>query len=135
MKILLAINSEKRYKLIADESLRLACRFGYKSVIFVPLKEVNKYRKTITHAEYDYYLERGSIEVIAGQDPKAYARNHGFDLLLTVPDDSTPPYDDKGETRYLLAFAKKVESTRAKFEKGIYKNKKTLGGGVIMEKL
>jgi hypothetical protein len=135
MKILLAINSEKNHKSIANQSLRLAGRVGYEFRLFTSLKEHKKYVRAIEEANYHWYLGILRTSVISGQTMYHYAERNGIDLILNVPDNLEIPVDKKAEQRYVIAFCKKVEKYRQRFESGQYKNRRQLGAGVVMERV
>lgn len=135
MKILLVINSEKNYKSIANQSLRLAGRVGYEFKLFTTLRGHKKYVRAIEEANYHWYLGMSRTAVISGQTAEQYAKRNRIDLLVTIPDDLEIPIDKLAEQRYIIAFCKKVEKYRIKFEKGEYKKKRQLGGGAVMERV
>ena len=135
MKILLAINSEKNHKKIANQSLRLVGRVGYDFKLFTSLREHKKYVKAIEEANYHWYLGILRTNVISGQTMYHYAERNNIELIVTIPDDLEIPIDKKAEQRYVIAFCKKIEKYRQKFESGEYKNKRQLGGGAVMEKV
>lgn len=135
MKILLAINSEKNHKSIANQSLRLAGRVGYEFKLFTTLRAHKKYVRAIEEANYHWYLGMSRTAVISGQTAEQYAKRNKIDLMVTIPDDLEIPVDKLAEQRYIIAFCKKVEKYRIKFERGEYKKKRQLGGGAVMERV
>lgn len=85
MKILLAIKPSKP-KHLADNALRWCGRLGYQMRVFVPKKrQLVKYAEEIAEVNYQYYLALGVDILTVHKDPKQYAKENGYDLLLSVP--------------------------------------------------
>ena len=135
MKILLAVESENNHKDIANQPLRLLGRVGYQSKIFVPVKQQKKYYRAVEDCNYNWYTAIPRTSVLAGQTADDHAKRNKFDLIVRVPDNLDIPVERKAEQRYIIAFCKKLELARAKFNSGEYKKKRTLGAGVTVERI
>ena len=135
MKILLITESDKNYKDIANQTLRLFGRVGYQSRIFVPIRQVKKYQRAVEDANYNWYLAYSKTNILTGQTPEDHAKRNKIDLLVRVPDNLDIPADRIKEEKYVIAFCKKLELARMKFNSGEYKKKRTLGAGIAVERV
>lgn len=87
MRILIAINATKP-KTFGDSSLRWCGRLGYEVRIFAPKNKRKKYLYAVDDVNYHYYLALDPNEtVVTRTTAKEYAYQHGFNLLVTVPED------------------------------------------------
>lgn len=87
MKILMAIES-KDPKRLGDHALRWCGRTGFELRVFIPKKRRRaKYEEAILDANYNWYMAIPTDIIVTRTSPKEYAQQHGFDLLLTIPEE------------------------------------------------
>lgn len=118
MKILTAIESSKRAEEMAHTTFRWAARAGFDIRIFIPdRRQLKKYQAAVDDANYHYYLVgRDETKIITPkQKPLDYAREHGYDLVILLPDTlldySTVENDDKS----MVEFAEDAGAARKQF--------------------
>jgi hypothetical protein len=117
MKILVAIKSTGKPEECAHTTFRWAARTGFSLRIFVPKKEVEAYQEGVDDANYHYYLVgRDETEtVIGGTNPMAYAKKHGFELVVLLPDNLLDYKTVEDDDKSMVEFATDVASARKEF--------------------
>lgn len=119
MKILVGIKSTGKPEECAHTTFRWAARAGFDIRIFVPAAELEAYQTGVDDANYHYYLVgRDEAQVVvADAEPMAYAKEHGYGLLLELPDNlldyKTVEDDDKSMVEFATD-AGKARSTMGK---------------------
>lgn len=117
MKILAAIKSSKNAEEMAHTTLRWAARAGFDLRIFVPDKrQLKKYKKYLD--EYNYYYW-GNIDeersIVTGQEPMDYARENGYALLITLPDNLLDYSVERNDDQTFIDYAEDVAKLRVEF--------------------
>lgn len=117
MKILVAIESDKNAEQLAHTTLRWAARAGFDLRIFVPdNRQSKKYKKYLD--EYNYYYW-GNIDeersIVTKQKPMDYAREHGYDLLVTLPDNLLDYYTEEDDDKTFMEYTEDVAKARVEF--------------------
>jgi hypothetical protein len=86
MKILVAINSTNA-KILSDTTLRWVGRLGFEVRVFVPKNKRKKYLEIVDDTNYQWYLAlEPKNTIVSRTDAETYAKQHGFDLLVTIPE-------------------------------------------------
>lgn len=118
MKILTAIESDKRAEQMAHTTFRWAARAGFDIRVFIPNRhQLKKYHAAVDDANYHYYLVgRVAEEVVVPKErPTEYAKANGYDLVILLPDTlldySTVEDDDKS----FVEFAEDAGAARRQF--------------------
>lgn len=117
MKLLIAIDSTD-YKHLADRTLRWASRSGSELRVFAPKNKRKKFLGAFELSNYHWYNDVRPEQLITRQTKEDYAKEHGFDLVLTIPEYlmSWRKGAKKFETEEIIYFTKVVENARRKFE-------------------
>lgn len=134
MKILAAIKVTKPKKL-ADNSLRWVSRAGCDLVLFTAPFRHRKVIDAIWDANYHYYCGLDE-DLIAFGKPMNFARNNGYDLLVTVPEDlQSWRKDSRFRPREILYFAEALGKARKQFSQNPNKQIHRWKNGVTMERV
>jgi hypothetical protein len=143
MKLMIAIKSQDG-KVLEDRALRWCGRLGFEIRVFVPKKKRAEYIEIINDANYNWYLAMDPEQVIVSSrfrgtlpnPAQQYARRHGFDLILYVP-------ENLGEWKRGLAFSEEdikipyetIASARGEFSRGPRKLIIRWNNGCFMERV
>lgn len=84
MKLLLAIEATKPKEL--EKALRWCGRLGYDLRVFVAKGKRKKFLDIFDDCNYHWYLDIRHDQLISRTDAHTYARQHSYDLMLTVPE-------------------------------------------------
>lgn len=136
MKILVACKTED-YKNIGDNILRWAARAGYEFRLFVPYAKHKRFEKAIKDVNWDYYMALGASETLVFRDDlEGYAKEKGFDLLVTIPD-TIKSWSEKSwmQPEEMVVYVKAVGSARKAFSENPKKRSKTWPNGVTMKRI
>lgn len=132
MKILVAITSEKPGKL---STLRWAARAGFNTRLFIPSpSQKDEYVAAIKDANYKWHLAIPEDFIVADL-PGTYAKEHGYDLLVIMPDDMTKWKFRINHELNPLVYAKEMGVARVEFGKDPLKVTKRFINGVVMERV
>lgn len=113
MKILVAINNPKDAKVLGNTTLSWAPRAGYNMRIFLPDdSKGQEYIEILSHVNYREYLDLHPAMLLVGYDPESYAREHGFDLLLTLPDNLKRWNNRRNKDRMVIDYVSDVGAAR-----------------------
>lgn len=135
MKLLLAI-SATNHKNLEDGSIRWCGRLGFELKVFVPKNKRSRYKNVIADANYHYYLALEPDTLVSRTDAMSYAQQHGYGLLVTVPErlpswHKRTAYDD---VEVKLAY-EAIDFARGEFVKNPRKRIKRWTNGVTIERV
>lgn len=135
MKILLAINATD-YKHLGDRALRWCGRLGYQLRVFVPKNKRSKFMQCIDDVNYHYYLNLQYDILVGRTTAMEYAKQHDFDLLLTVPEDLTEWRKGTAfKDTELIPPVKTIGAARIEFGKKPGMKIKRFSNGAVMERV
>ena len=132
MKLLVATTAKTTQS--ATMPLAWAGRAGYAVRLFVPKGKASRYYKVIEDINHDEYLDLKYDMVVDRTDPKNYAEQHGFDLLVTIPNGlkawklKAPDY---GVGLFVIAISK----ARLEFNQNPNKRIKRWANGSVMQRI
>lgn len=136
MRILVAIESSENANTLAKTTLRWAPRAGYNMRIFIPdTGQLSDYQEAIAKANYDEYLDMHDGMIIIGQDPRQYAKQNGFDLLLLLPDNLASWGRKRNLDKMIIEYAKDVGSARVKLTDANPGQSILFNNGTVIKKL
>lgn len=120
MKILVAIESTKRAEEMAHTTLRWAGRAGFDLRVFIPDNRQRKvYERFVDDYNYHYYgfLEPEQVVVAKSKEgkPSQYAKAHGYDLLVLLPDNLLDYHTIQDDDKSFIEYAEDVGKARAEF--------------------
>lgn len=136
MKILVACKTED-YKNIGDNILRWAARAGYEFRLFVPYAKHKRFEKAIKDVNWDYYMALGASETLVFRDdPEDYAKQNGFDLLVTIPDTlQSWRKGSRAKPEEMALYVKAIGSGRKYFSENPKAKIKRWANGVTMKRI
>ena len=83
MKLLLAIEATKPKEL--EKALRWCGRLGYELRVFAAKGKRKRFLDIFEDCNYHWYLALTHDQLITRTDSQTYAKQHDFDLMVTVP--------------------------------------------------
>lgn len=137
MKILVAIKASD-HKILVDNSLRWAARAGFAIKIFPPRHNFNRkhWRNMLKDVNYHWYLDLQDSVIEPHSSPMKYAKQNGFDLLLTVPEDlETWRRGKRFKPDEVSQFAIAVGKARVEFGEKPRKTIKRWPNGAVMRRV
>ena len=136
MKIFVAIESSENPKTLSTHTLRWAARAGFNMRIFIPDKsQLPSYLQAIEEANHNWYLALPNTVLVVGAEPKDYARQNGFDLLVSLPQDLRKWNPKANHGLNVLQYAADVGKVRTLFSQQPEKTNHTFPNGAEMVRL
>lgn len=134
MKILVSIESTGKPEECAHTTFRWAARAGFDIRMFVPAAEVEAYQDGVDDANYHYYLVgRDEAQIVVGDtDPMEYAKEHGYGLLLSLPDNLLDYKTVEDDDKSMVEFATDAGIARSTMGKDLTVNEIELENGCKM---
>lgn len=135
MKILLAITSTN-HDIVGDNALRWCGRLGFDIRLFIPKGKRFKYEDVLLDTNYHWYLDLPPIMLVTRTDAENYAKQHEYDLLLTVPEDLPSWRKDLFLHPEEIAYChKSIGNARLEFAQKPKKRIKRWANGCIMKRV
>lgn len=134
MKILSVIVTDNP-KLL-KKTVSWCSRAGFDLKIFVSSnKQMAAFENAIDQANYDDYLDIKYDMLVVGDKPKSYARENGYDLLLTIPEGLYAWKRGVSKDRMIIDYAVDVGKARVSFSEDPKKKTHRFKNNAIMFKL
>lgn len=99
MKILMAVVADGKLTDL-HRTLRWCARAGYDLRVFVSKYEHEQYESEMKTIEMEHYIYFEPEVLVIDKDPRKYARKHGYDLILNIPE-GQPSFSGR-KTRIVL---------------------------------
>lgn len=136
MKILVAIISDNNADVLAKSTIRWAGRTGFNTRVFIPdSSQLNTYKEAIEQANHNWYLDIPPSVLVVRTTPKVYAKRHGFDLLVKIPDNMNKWNKWHNHDRNPITFAMELSKARGAFSRNDELKVWRFSNDIVMERI